>query len=222
MSIRVLLVDDHPFYRDGVRTMLAAEEGVEVVGEAGTGEEAIAWCADAGSDAVDVVVMDLSMPGEGGLAAIRRLAAAAPTLRTLVLTMFDDATVFHALRAGARGYLVKNAGIDELARAVRAVADGEVILSPTVAGLVLEHFARRSPSTAVPGLTEREHEVLALLADDLLPAQIARRLGLAPKTVHNYVAVLLAKLHARDRAEAAARARAAGLGERGTPEAPGR
>ncbi|WP_336631715.1 MULTISPECIES: response regulator transcription factor [unclassified Microbacterium] len=217
MRIRVLLVDDHPFYRDGVRTMLGEEDGIEIVGEAGTGEEALAWCARSGADAVDVAVMDLSMPGGGGLAAIRRFAAVAPGVRTLVLTMHDDETVLQALRAGARGYLVKNAEIDELARAIRAVAAGEVILSPAVAGHLLAHVAVGRPATVIPGLTEREHEVLALLADDLAPAEIARRLGLAPKTVHNYVGNVLAKLHARDRAEAAARARAAGLGERGDP-----
>lgn len=214
MMIRILLVDDHPFYRDGVRAMLAGEPGIEVVAEASTGEEAIALCAGRAADGgeIDVAVMDLSMPGAGGLVAIRRLRSSAPSVRVLVLTMHDDETVLQTLRAGARGYLVKNAGIDELVRAIRAVSDGEVILGRAVAGHLLDHVAENRAAVVVPGLTEREHEVLALLADDLAPVQIARRLGIAPKTVHNYVANLLAKLHARDRAEIAERARAAGFG----------
>ncbi|MBS1905154.1 MAG: response regulator transcription factor [Actinobacteria bacterium] len=210
--IRILLVDDHPFYREGIRSMLAAGDlGVRIDAEAATGEEALTSVAAARPD---LVVMDLSMPGIGGIEAIRRLMLADPELPILVLTMHDDESVFAALRAGARGYLLKDAGIEDLVRAIAAVQRGEAIFSPRVARRLVAHFADapRSASDAFPELTDRERDVLALLADDLGTAVIARRLGLTEKTVYNYVATVLAKLRARDRGEAAERARAAGLG----------
>lgn len=216
--IRVLLVDDHPFYREGIRAMLADDElGVRIVAEAATGEDALTAQAAATEAAqpFDVVIMDLAMPGMGGLEAIRRLTGEDPELPVLVLTMHDDESVFAALRAGARGYLLKDAGIDELVRAVSAVHCGEAIFSPAVSRRLVAHFAHapiRAAADAFPALTDRERDVLALLADDLGTAAIARRLGLSEKTVYNYVATVLAKLRARDRAEAAERARAAGLG----------
>ncbi|ALJ20432.1 response regulator [Microbacterium sp. No. 7] len=212
--IRVLLVDDHPFYREGIRAMLSDESlGVRIMAEASCGEDAVDLVA---AQNPDVVVMDLAMPGIGGLEAIRRLRAADPDLPVLVLTMHDDESVFAALRAGARGYLLKDAGIDELVRAVTAVHRGEAIFGPAVARRLTAHFATAPgipASDAFPELTDRERDVLALLADDLGTAAIARRLGLSEKTVYNYVATVLAKLRARDRAEAGQRARAAGLGE---------
>lgn len=213
-GIRVILVDDHPFYREGVRAMIADQPGIELVGEAATGEAAIALAADTRPD---VVIMDVAMPGMGGIEATRRITSTRPETAVLILTMHDDATVFTALHAGARGYLLKDAGVDELLRAILAVHRGEAIFSPAAATRIAHHFAH-GPAAAGPGrfpdLTDRETEVLALLADDLGTAAIARRLGLTEKTVYNYVATILAKLRARDRAEAAARARAAGLGGR--------
>lgn len=206
--IRLLLVDDHPFYREGIRALLSDHPEVEVAAEAATGEEAIAAVA---AHSPDVVVMDLAMPGMNGLEATRRITAADPTLPVLVLTMHDDESVVAALRAGARGYLLKDAGIDELVRAVTAVHAGQAIFSPSAARRLVDH-ASTTPTAAFPELTGREQDVLALLADDLDTATIARRLGLTEKTVYNYVATLLAKLRARDRTEAAQRARAAGLG----------
>jgi len=212
--IRVLLVDDHPFYREGVRAMLDDPAyGVDVCGEAATGEEALERAV---ADAPDVVVMDLAMPGMGGLEATRRLVSAHPGLPVLVLTMHDDESVFAALRAGARGYLLKDATVDELARAVHAVRRGDAILDRGVAARVIASAAaspaRREAELAFPELTERERDVLALMAGDLPTRQIARRLGIAEKTAYNYIATIVAKLHARDRADAAERARRAGLG----------
>lgn len=204
------MVDDHPFYREGVRSLLADDEGIEIAAEATDGEAAVALAA---SGEFDVIVMDLAMPGIGGLEATRRILAADPSAAVLVLTMHDDQTVFAVLRAGARGYLLKHAGVDELTRAITAVHRGEAIFSPAVARRLTAHFARPASSGELfPELTDRERDVLALLADDLDTATIARRLGLTEKTVYNYVATLLAKLRARDRTEAAQRARAAGLG----------
>lgn len=210
--IRLLLVDDHPFYREGIRALLADHPEVEVAAEAATGEEAIAAVA---AHSPDVVVMDLAMPGMNGLEATRRLTTADPALPVLVLTMHDDESVVAALRAGARGYLLKDAGIDELVRAVTAVHAGQAILSPSAARRLVDHAATTPAAAAFPELTGREQDVLALLADDLDTATIARRLGLTEKTVYNYVASLLAKLRVRDRTEAARRARAAGLGGTG-------
>jgi len=210
--IRVLLADDHPFYREGVRAMFAAEEhGMTLVAEASSGEEAVELAA---RHSPDVVLMDVTMPGIGGIEATRRITQADPQIGVLVLTMHDDTTVFSAIRAGARGYLLKHAGFAELHRAVTAVHHGEAIFSPEIARRIAEHFDRpvTPGSDAFPDLTEREREVLALLAAELDTATIARRLGLAEKTVYNYVATILAKLRARDRSEAARLARDAGLG----------
>lgn len=211
--IRVLLVDDHPFYREGVRSLLADDDhGIRVTAEAATGEEAVRLAA---AEPFEVIVMDLAMPGIGGLEATRRILAADPEAAVLVLTMHDDQTVFAALRAGARGYLLKHAGVDELTRAIIAVERGEAIFSPAIARRLTAHFARPAGSgdaALFPELTDREREVLALLADDLGTTAIARRLGLTEKTVYNYVATILMKLRLTDRTQAAARAREAGLG----------
>lgn len=210
--IRILLVDDHPFYREGIRAMLADDPEVRLVAIAGSGEEALALVE---AEVPDVVVMDLTMPGIGGIEATRRLHATAPGLPVLVLTMHDDESVFAALRAGARGYLLKDAGVDELVRAIVAVQRGEAIFSPATARRLLAHFAAAvpaRPTPVFPELTDRERDVLALLAEDLGTAAIARRLGLTEKTVYNYVAVVLTKLRVRDRSEAGRRAREAGFG----------
>ena len=209
---RIVLADDHAFYREGVKAMLAAADApVEVAGEAATGAEAIEQTL---ALQPDVVVMDLAMPGMSGLEATRRILAEQPGIAVLVLTMADDDSVFAAIRAGARGYLLKDASIDELVRAVVAVRDGQAIFSPSSAGRVLDAVAgRHGPSAAqpFPDLTERERDVLALLTVGRSNAEIAAELQLTLKTVRNYVSAVLVKLGARDRTQAVVRARDAGF-----------
>jgi DNA-binding NarL/FixJ family response regulator len=212
--LRILIADDHPAFRTGLRVLLESIGDVEVVGEAATGEEAVQGAQEL---LPDVIVMDLQMPGGGGIEATRRVIEAAPHVRILMLTMFDDEdSVFAALRAGARGYVLKGAGQEELARAIEAIASGEAIFSPAIATRVIDFFARpRSPQPprAFPELTEREREVLELIAQGLPNPEITRRLVLSPKTVRNHVSNILAKMQVRDRAAAIVRAREAGLGQ---------
>jgi DNA-binding NarL/FixJ family response regulator len=214
-TLRLLIADDHPAFRAGLRLLLESLDDfdIEVVGECEDGEQALAAAIELSPD---VIVMDLQMPGLGGIETTRRAVAAAPHVRVLVLTMFDDdSSVFAALRAGAHGYVLKGAGQEQLARAIRAVAEGESIFSPAIAKRVIESFARPSSSRgplAFPELTDREREVLDLIARGLANPEITRRLVLSPKTVRNHVSNILAKLQARDRSAAIVRAREAGLG----------
>ncbi|MFD7710565.1 response regulator [Streptomyces sp. NPDC059785] len=215
--IKVIIADDHPLVRTGVRTLLELAGNIEVVAEAGDGEEAIGAAVDLQPD---VVMMDLRMPGVGGVEATRTIVRKRPHVAVLVLTMVEDSeSVFAALRAGARGYLLKEAGAVELRRAVHTVADGGFITSPAVAVWVTQFFTA-SPSghqvAAFPALTHREREVLDLMAQGRNNAYIARRLVLSPKTVRNHISNIFAKLHATDRADAIVRAREAGLGQQGT------
>jgi DNA-binding NarL/FixJ family response regulator len=213
----VLVVDDHPLYREGLVTAMTGLPGVEVVGEAGDGTAAVTRAAELRPD---VVVMDLSMPGTGGIEATRRITAEQPDVAVLVLTMLDgDDAVFAAMRAGARGYLLKGADRGEIRRALETVASGEVVFSAAIAGRVLAWFrgggAAAGGAGAVapfPELTEREREVLDLVARGFTNAEIARRLVVSDKTVRNHVSNVFAKLHVSDRAAAVARARDAGLG----------
>ena len=208
--IRVLVVDDHVFYREGVKTLLGTRpDQVTVVGEAATGEEALRL---AESVSPDVVLMDLNMPGVGGLTATERLSAAHPDAAVLVLTMLDDDSVLPAIRAGARGYLLKDAGVDDLVRAITAVHRGETILSRQAADRVQRRLSQPTvaPSRPFPELTDREHDLLREILRGRNSQEIASTLGLSSKTVRNYVSNILAKLHARDRAELVLRAREAG------------
>jgi DNA-binding NarL/FixJ family response regulator len=204
--IRVLVADDHPLYRDGLRTMLEATDDLQLAAEAQDGAEALR--ALAGND-IDVALLDINMPGVNGIDTASRIATDAPGVAVLMLTMFaDDASVFAALRAGARGYVLKDSARDDLLRAIRAVANGEAIFSPSIATRVLDYFARPHPSIApdaFPMLTNRERDVLHLIAQKHTNAQIASQLGLSRKTTSNYVSAILTKLQVRDRAEAAAR-----------------
>jgi DNA-binding NarL/FixJ family response regulator len=217
-GLRVVVVDDHPMYREGLVMALESMAGVEVVGEAGDGERAIDVVGRADPD---VVLMDLHMPGMNGIETTRRLLAEQADRAVLVLTMLDgEDSVFAAMRAGARGYLLKGADRAEIERAVRTVAGGEVVFSAAIASRVLAWFRSGggTPDLApFPELTEREREVLDLVARGLTNAEIARRLVVSDKTVRNHVSNVFAKLHVTDRASAVARARDAGLGETSGP-----
>jgi DNA-binding NarL/FixJ family response regulator len=210
--IRVLLADDHPMFRYGLRAALGSDPDIALVGEASTGEQAVDLARELEPD---VVVMDLTMPGFGGIEATRRIVAHRPAARVLVVTMFEDsASVIAAVRAGVRGYLVKGADRDELLRAVRAAAAGETILGAAAA----QHVAYQLAAPPAPqeerilGLTAREQEILELIAAGLTNAAITQRLGLSPKTVRNYTSTVFGKLGVETRADAIARARSAGLG----------
>jgi DNA-binding NarL/FixJ family response regulator len=211
MGLRVLVVDDHPLFRFGVCTLLAAEPGIEVVGEAASGVHAVDAAA---ALRPDVVVMDLHLPDLSGIQATRHITAATPDTGVLMLTMADESeSVFAAMRAGARGYLLKDAEPDEIIRAVQAVARREAIFGPDIANRVLGFFNQPPASEPVfPELTGREREVLSLIAAGHSNGVIANTLCLSPKTVRNHISNVFAKLHVADRAEAIVRARDAGLG----------
>jgi DNA-binding NarL/FixJ family response regulator len=211
--VRVVIADDHPMFRCGLRAVLDAAAEVEVLGEAADGEQLLALAERTGPD---VVLTDLAMPGLGGAAATRRLLARHPEIGVLVLTMHaDDEALFGALRAGARGYLLKDAGKVEILRAVLAVASGDAVYGPAVARRIADFFTgahQRYAAQVFPELTAREREVLEFVALGCGNHEIARRLVLSEKTVRNHVAAILLKLQAPDRAAAVAKARDAGLG----------
>jgi DNA-binding NarL/FixJ family response regulator len=208
--LRVLVADDHPLFRDGLRTMLAAASDIEMAGEAATGPEAVELAL---ALQPDVVVMDLQLPELNGIEATRRITEASPHVGVLVLTMFeDDDSVFAAMRAGARGYLVKGSDHEETLRAVRAVGAGEAIFGPAVAQRLVSYFSAAGRPQAFPELTAREREVLELIANGESNAAIARRLVLSQKTIRNHVSNIFTKLRVADRAQAIVRAREAGLG----------
>ena len=211
-QIRALIADDHPLFRKGLRTLLASMPQTVVIGEATTGREAVEM---AQALEPDVVLLDLQMPDGGGLGAIRELAIRRPDIRILVVTLFDDdESVFAALKAGARGYVLKDADEAEMMRAIEAVAQGEAIFSPAVAARLMDYFAvsrAAQPDSTFPELTEREREILILIARGLSNAQIADELSISLKTVRNHASNIFNKLHVTDRLQAALRAREAGL-----------
>jgi DNA-binding NarL/FixJ family response regulator len=210
---RILIADDHASFRSGLGALLGTADDMTVVGEAGTGDEAVARTI---ALQPDVVLMDLNMPGMDGLEATRRIVDAAPHVAVLVVTMYDDDdSVFDAVRAGARGYVLKGAQRAEILRAVRAVVAGEAIFGPGVARRVMAYFARPRPAldvAAFPELTEREREILEQVARGRSNPDITAALGLSPKTVRNHVSNIFSKLQVRDRSEAIVRARQAGMG----------
>jgi DNA-binding NarL/FixJ family response regulator len=212
--LRILVAEDHPLFRKGMISLLSSVPEFEVVGEAKTGEEAVARAAQLQPD---VVLMDLQMPEVNGIEATRRILQHDPSVRILVVTLFeDDDSVFMALRAGARGYVLKDADEEEMVLSIRAVGKGEAIFSPAIASRVLAYFASSpqvgAPVQAFPTLTEREREILKLIAKGQPNPSIARELSLSTKTVGNYVSNIFTKLQVADRAEAIIRAREAGLG----------
>jgi DNA-binding NarL/FixJ family response regulator len=214
--IRVLVADDHPAFRRGLELMLGEVGDVEVLGFAHNGAEAVELSREL---APDVVLMDLRMPDLDGIEATKRINGSPAAPAVVVLTMFeDDGSVFAAMRAGARGYLLKGADQEEILRAIRAVAAGEAIFGPEVAARVIAHFAHgsASPATAFPALTEREREVLRLIAAGKGNATISHELIISLKTVRNHVSNILAKLQVSDRSAAIVKARQAGLADETT------
>ena len=210
--IRVLIADDHPAFRAGLELMLADATDIEIAGRADNGATAMKLAA---SESPDVILMDLRMPDLDGIEATRRLTESDSCPAIVVLTMFeDDDSVFAAMRAGARGYLLKGAEQDEIIRSVRAAAAGEAIFGPQVANRLLAHFATGSGSSskAFPSLTDREREVLALVAAGRGNASIAHELTISLKTVRNHVSNIFTKLQVSDRSQAIVKGRNAGLG----------
>jgi DNA-binding NarL/FixJ family response regulator len=214
--IKVLIADDHPVFLAGLEALLSGTPGIDVVGRAASGDEVLRYVV---THRPDVVVLDLNMPGPGGIATIREIAARS-SVRVLVLTMYDDdSLVFDAVRAGALGYVLKGAHPDEIVLGVEAVARGEAVFGTALAARMADWFARPEPFQE---LTPRQREVLELLAHGLKNQAIADRLGITLKTVRNLVSEILTKLQVPDRATAGERARQAGLGRRpGTLPGPG-
>ena len=213
-SIRILIAEDSAPFREGLRNLLRSVGDLEVAGEATSGDEAIRLASRLQPD---VILMDIQMPGVNGIEATRQIIQSAPHISILMLTMFeDDESVFAALRAGARGYLLKGALKAEIVRAIHDVASGEAIFGPAIAKRLMQYFSAPRPAAypqAFAELSEREREILNLLAQHYTNVQIAERLALAPKTVRNHVSNIFTKLQVSDRAQAIIRAREAGLGK---------
>jgi DNA-binding NarL/FixJ family response regulator len=212
--VRIVVADDHPIVRDGLRALVEASPGIELIGEATNGEEVVELARKVRPD---VVLMDLAMPGRNGIEATREIASNGWASAVLILTMFaDDESIFAAMRAGARGYLLKDAGHDEMRRAIEGVGAGEAIFGAGVAQRMVGFFARARDLGVqpFPELTDREREVLSEIARGASNASIANRLGISVKTVRNHVSTILSKLMVVDRAQAIVRAREAGLGVR--------
>jgi DNA-binding NarL/FixJ family response regulator len=215
-TVRVLIADDHPLFREGMRGRLDRVADVAVVGEAASGDEAVEL---ANKLEPDVILMDIKMPGLNGIEATREIQRASPQIGVLVLTMFeDDDSVFAAMRAGAKGYLLKDSGGEGVVHAIRAVASGEAVFGAGVAERIIGFFSApraAAPQRAFPELTEREEEVLSLVAQGKSNREIARQLFVSLKTVRNHVSNILLKLQVADRAQAVIRARDAGMGRDG-------
>jgi DNA-binding NarL/FixJ family response regulator len=214
--LRILLADDHPLFRHGLTALLHTCPDIEVVGEATSGDAVVSLAQQVQPD---IILMDIQMPGINGIEATRSITQANPAIYILIITMFeDDASVFTAMRAGARGYILKDAQKDDLLRAIRAVGRGEAIFSPAIATRLIDfftapHIATVETQPAFPDLTERERELLDLIAQGKSNNEIAQILVLSPRTVRNYVSNIFSKLQVADRAQAFLRARESGLGQ---------
>ncbi|MCI0396374.1 MAG: response regulator transcription factor [Chloroflexi bacterium] len=212
-AIRILIADDHTLFREGLRALFQSLPDTEVVGEADNGAAAV---AQAEQIQPDVVLMDIQMPGDNGIEATRQIVRTSPHVGVIIVTMFeDDDSVFAAMRAGARGYVLKGAGQEEMVRVIQAVARGEALFGPAIAARLQKFFAQPRPAAAdelFPDLTEREREILDLIAQGRNNTNIARTLTISVKTVRNHVSNIFSKLQVADRAEAIIRARNAGLG----------
>jgi DNA-binding NarL/FixJ family response regulator len=215
-TIRILVADDHTVFREGLLAVLGREPDMEVVGEAATGKDVLERAAELGPD---VILMDIQMPHVNGIEATRRILESNPHVGVVVLTMFeDDDSVFSAMRAGARGYVLKVAEPAEIVKVVRAVAVGEAYFGSEIARRLMEFFSApkpASPEEAFPELTAREVEILDLIAHGHSNAKIAARLFVSPNTVRNHISHIFGKLQVADRAHAIVRAREAGLGREG-------
>ena len=199
--IRIVIADDHPLFREGVFHSLASEPDLAVVGQADSGEEALRLATDL---VPDIVLLDIGMPGWGGLATVERLSQACPATKVVMLTVFDDEDrLLAAFKAGARGYVLKGLPARELAHIVRRVAAGEVYASPTLAAGMLRELTAKRPQNPLSELSEREREVLSLVAEGMTNREIGERVHLAEKTIKHHMTNILGKLHVRSRVEAA-------------------
>lgn len=213
-KIKLMIADDHKLFREGIKALLAVTDDIEIIGEAEDGEAALKKSRELEPD---VILMDINMPGLNGIRATEQILAQFPQIRIIMLTMLeDDASIFHAMRAGARGYLLKGADPQEVLSVIRAVADGQALFGPAIATRLMQYFKELSAKPAVPGtpfpeLTERELEILRLISQGLNNQEIARKLVLSHKTIRNHITNIFSKLQVADRAQAIVRAREAGF-----------
>lgn len=212
--IRLMIADDHKLFREGIKALLAITDDIEIVGEAEDGESALKKCQELEPD---VILMDINMPGLNGIQVTGQILEKQPQTRIVMLTMLeDDASIFHAMRAGARGYLLKGADPTEVLSVIRAAAEGQALFGPAIATRLINYFKELSAKPPVsvppfPELTERELEILRLIAQGLNNQELAQKLVLSPKTVRNHITSIFSKLQVADRAQAIVRAREAGL-----------
>lgn len=213
-NIKLMIADDHKLFREGIKALLAVTDDIEIVGEAEDGDTALKQARELEPD---IILMDINMPGLNGIRATEQILEKQPQTRIIMLTMLeDDASIFHAMRAGARGYLLKGADPEEVLSVIRAVAEGQALFGPAIAARLMNYFKELSAKPAAAGtpfpeLTERELEVLRLISQGLNNQEISQKLFLSPKTIRNHITNIFSKLQVADRAQAIVRAREAGL-----------
>jgi len=213
-NIKLMIADDHKLFREGIKALLAITDDIEIIGEAEDGDTALKQVRELEPD---VILMDINMPGLNGIRVTEQILAQRPQTHIIMLTMLeDDASIFQAMRAGARGYLLKGADPEEVLSVIRAVAEGQALFGPAIATRLMQYFKELSAKPAMsdspfPELTDRELELLRLIAQGLNNQEIAQKLVLSPKTVRNHITSIFSKLQVADRAQAIVRAREAGL-----------